>query len=61
MKRQEYRCVECGLESNVMYHDGEDKQSILQRIEEDHRKWAHKCSTPMEKLIVETVKTNRYA
>jgi len=48
MKRTEYGCHKCGVESHVDYHEWmeEEPRSIMKVIIDDHCKWAPECDEP---------------
>lgn len=52
MKRQEYICDECELESHIFFQEREGVMSVIHKISDDHRKWSPECSNPVYKLRV---------
>lgn len=52
MKRQEYYCEECGVESHVMHESDEELNTVVRKIAADHRKWSPECKTRVERLRV---------
>lgn len=52
MKRQEYLCDECGLESHVYYNDLSYLLEVVNLIDADHKKRSPKCSTPVSRLRI---------
>jgi hypothetical protein len=52
MKRQEYVCDECELESHIFFQEREDVMSVIHKISDDHRKRSPKCLNPVCKMRV---------
>ena len=44
MNIQEYLCEECNLKSSVQYESGEDVFSVINKIEDDHKKHSPDCT-----------------
>ncbi len=52
MKKQEYACDKCGVESHIFHDDHADVISVVHLMEEDHKKWSPECDLPVENLRV---------
>jgi hypothetical protein len=50
MKRQEYICDECGLESHVKFKESAGIIYVVHLIADDHKKWSPECKCPVDRL-----------
>ncbi|KKK56653.1 hypothetical protein LCGC14_3062360 [marine sediment metagenome] len=52
MKRQEYWCEICGVESHVLHRHDAGVMEVVHLLDDDHKKWSPECDTPATKLRV---------